>query len=153
MILIEGPDKVGKTTLARKLARFFKCPCVAYGPMPTWWNELDYCLRLMTFAVYDRYHWSSFAYREVSPQPWPVTLEACVEIDKALKSRCSNAYTKILIVSENPSFFDDKPDDMFSTEQVKQVNQNFLDIRSQFDLVLAPYPNFDEVIARDLLFR
>jgi hypothetical protein len=156
MIIVEGPDGVGKTTLAKKLARHYKMPLVCFSPLPCWWTIGNYS-EWPEYAVYDRFHWSAWAYREVRPQPWDASIKACSAIDEGLRAKHHGNYQTILLYSSHEEWFDDLPeDDMFSRDAVKSVNERFQQVASKFDFTYdvtaepgAPqYPSLDYFLAR-----
>jgi GTPase SAR1 family protein len=145
MIVIEGPDGVGKTTLAKALQREMNSAYVHYGPMPLWWQPHDYMLRHVRHAVYDRYHWSALAYASVASQPWRPDVEACLDIDEMLRMACKEQYATVLLYSSLDTWFDGLNDDLFTDEQVKTVNQEFIAVKHHFsfswDIAKNGYPD------------
>lgn len=127
MIVIEGSDFTGKTTLAKDLQRQLNCAYVHYGPMPLWWTRYDYLTRHVKHAVYDRYHWSAAAYLNVAPQPWGATAEACQDIDKMLEQATRGQYATVCLYASQPEewYPEDFEDPLFTRAQVIEVNNWF----------------------------
>lgn len=72
MIILEGTDCVGKSTLAEKLAQHYRLSVQALGPLPHDWHVPDsYIYRTNPNIVQDRWWWSEFVYaaaaRHVAP--------------------------------------------------------------------------------------
>ena len=156
MILIEGTDGVGKSTLAKALARKYMCWYVRTGLPPNWWTSLDYITKVAPFAVFDRYHWSHLAYQVTRSHDLQFTEQDCREIDKALYGRCNHNYCKILLVADSASWFDDKTDSLYDVKQVAKVNEEFKRLANNFDIVwnvCNGFPVIDEIallIAREI---
>jgi hypothetical protein len=152
IIVIEGSDGVGKTTLAKSLQKSLKSAYVHYGPLPLWWRIWDYKDRLVRHAVYDRYHWSSYAYSSVYPQPIDVTPEDCVRIDSDIRRLLSGQYATVLVYCSEPNFFENRAkDDLFDVKQIKAVNERYALQRKHFDVahdIAVGYANADRIIDR-----
>lgn len=152
MIIIEGPDGVGKSTLAKALQRQLKTSYVHFGPLPDWWKYHDYLTRAMTHAVYDRYHWSCYAYAGVAPQPLEMTPQFCRELDLALRIRAKQDYATILIISGSGDFYkknSQRDDAYFTHKQIVSVNKKFLEVPNYFDIVWdvdTGWPEVNEVV-------
>ena len=152
MLLIEGTDGLGKTTLAKKLQRELQSAYVHYGPLPEWWREPHYVTRCLNHAVYDRYHWSCWAYADVHPQPWRATVEICCGIDHALSLRNNGRYSSVLVYSSSKQWLKKNivpKDEMFNIKQILEVNDRYSTVMEHFDFVWdvarCGWPNAEEI--------
>ena len=66
MIIVEGPDHVGKTTFCEKIMDNMPGGIRSYShmikPGPEWDYYLDYIRQLKSGRVYDRFHFGAFVY-------------------------------------------------------------------------------------------
>lgn len=149
MIIIEGTDGVGKTTLARELQKQLRCAYVHYGLLPEWWCKEAYVSRLLEHSVYDRYHWSEAAYSEVVGRRPVVVANDCREIDRTIRRVIGKrAYTSVLLITRNSSYFDNRIDSMYDMDVVRSVNNWFDEHEHDFDLVYDVthrYPDAQEI--------
>lgn len=157
MIIIEGTDEVGKTVFAKSLQARLKCAYVHYGLLPDWWGSNEYILRMLSFAVYDRYHWSEAAYNAVlQREPNIVDESACVAIDREIREVRHIPYLTILLYSSKDDYFNDKPDDMYDARIVKSVNRWFADRINRFDKaydVTRGWPDANKLILPNAHFH
>lgn len=144
MIIIEGSDGVGKTTLAKSLQLALKSAYVHYGPLPDWWTHWDYTTRCIKHAVYDRYHWSAAAYSLVVPQPWvrgsmDTTVKICMELDKELAFLSKEAYATVCLYRADDAWYDsqDFEDPLFTGDECKLVNRWYKEHRNLFTYSVA----------------
>ena len=136
MILIEGSDGVGKTTLAKLIQRTSHRAYVHYGPLPAWWRQQAFVHNALPFSVYDRYHWSTWAYAAVHAQPVMLSVRDCQHIDDELRVLTHGKYRSVLLYSSDEEFFESLPqDDMFDLCQVLLVNERFTEIAPYFDII------------------
>lgn len=146
LIIVEGSDGLGKTTLAKSLQSTMRSAYVHYGPLPAWWRK-DLYLTALSHAVYDRYYWSTWAYSLVYKQPVIMTASECVELDAFHRAQCANAFLSVVLYASEDSFFDDRAEDpLFKAEQIKAVNDRYREYKHAFDVaidVCKGYPQYE----------
>lgn len=149
MLILEGTDLVGKTTLAHKLAKQLKMIYQHIGPLPDTWTCRHYLELGMIDSVRDRYHLSALAYRGLSWQP---EIAAPRILDAALVMR--HCAFKVIIVAENAEIL--KPrwrnEELFTMDQIMKVNQIYknMSVFADHRIVLTetkPYPTNEDLDA------
>lgn len=134
LIIVEGSDNTGKTTLCKRLQRDMRSAYVHHGPLPEWWSIFQYLPTCLPHAVYDRFYWSSWAYQTVLPQPLHLTIEDCVSLDAVVKQNFD--YESVLLYSSDPSHFvrdEMLPDPLLSIEDIMRVNERYAQVAHHFD--------------------
>jgi hypothetical protein len=150
LYLIEGADGLGKTTLAKALQWKVRGAYVHHCPPDTWRREQFFDVLPYT-AVYDRFHWSMYAYGEVRKQPLDLDMDACAAIDQRLRERLIGDYTTVCLYASDPSYFDKMPyDHMFTKEAIKSVNDRYMAALQHFDYTIdvatLGYPSPEQVL-------
>lgn len=91
MLIIEGADRVGKTTLCHKLVEAL-APAGPwmyrhFGPLPeSWYHPWDYFPHMSRHVVQDRFHLSEWVYRRAEGQTNPnLTFEKYRLVDAQLR--------------------------------------------------------------------
>ena len=149
LYLIEGSDGLGKTTLAKALQWKERCAYVHHAP-PNEWERKDF-LTVLQNAVYDRFHWSMWAYQLVRPQPLDLTISDCMAIDERLAIMLDGEYKTILLYSSDPAYFTKMPQDhLFSLEQIQDVNARYQSVAPHFgvaiDVATQGYPSAEQIL-------
>lgn len=149
LILIEGADGLGKTTLAKALQWKLRTAYVHHCP-PDHWQLSDFSVVLPN-AVYDRFHWSMWAYKNVRHQPLDLDILMCTAIDDRHKTTFNGAYKTVLLCASDPNYFDAMPEDHFFTaEAIKSVNERYLQVAPLFDMTIdvatTGYPSAEQVL-------
>lgn len=135
LYLIEGSDGLGKTTLAKAVQWAARCAYVHHCP-PREWNQSDF-LTVLNRAVYDRFHWSMWAYKYANDQPLDLDVEDCLAIDERLALMLDGDYFTVLLYSSDPGYFEKMPPDhMFSLAQIQAVNERYLSVKDHFSLAI-----------------
>lgn len=138
--IIEGPDGVGKTTLAHKIVKHcaklsgeigqYLWP-VYYAHMdkpPKTWNYYqDYILRMQPFAVQDRFHYGGYIYGKC------LKLHGCSlteDMMRLLEARLDlmGSYRLVIVAEEltlKQKLKDNPKAEIFSTDQILQVNRAY----------------------------
>ncbi len=149
LVLIEGSDGLGKTTLAKALQWKMGCAYVHHAPPKEW--ERDQFLRVLDNAVYDRFHWSMWAYKNVRQQPLNLTLDHCRAIDERLAIQQDGDYFTVVLYSSDPAYFEKMPSDhLFSLEQIQSVNARYELAKeyfgAQIDVATSGYPTAEQIL-------
>ena len=149
LYLIEGSDGLGKTTLAKALQWKVRCAYVHHTP-PLDWRYEDF-LTVLANAVYDRFHWSMWAYQTVNSQPLQLNVDDCLAIDERLSLILDGDYAPVCLYSSDPGYFDKMPvDHMFSAEQIKEVNARYVSVLKHFavtiDVAVTGYPSPEQIL-------
>jgi thymidylate kinase len=124
MLILEGTDCVGKTTLAHKLAKRLNMVYQHLGPLPDTWSDEDYIHLASINAVRDRYHLSEVAYSATLKN------RSCrIKDVKVLHSTLILKYLAftIIITADGPVIRDrfDEKRELFTYDEVSLVNETF----------------------------
>lgn len=150
LYLIEGSDGVGKTTLAKALQWKVRGGYVHHTPPEIW--KLENFFDVLSYtAVYDRFHWSMWAYKEVNKQALDLSMDDCVAIDAQLLDRLIGDYATVCLYASDPRYFDKMPGDHFFTkEAIKSVNERYMSALQHFDVTIdvatTGYPSPEQVL-------
>lgn len=149
LYLIEGSDGLGKTTLAKAIQWAERCAYVHHSP-PKEWGINDF-LTVLPNAVYDRFHWSMWAYKIVNRQPLDLSVDDCEAIDERLSILLDGDYFTVLLYSSDQAYFEKMPPDhMFSLAQIQEVNSCYMAVRQHFSLAIdvaaQGYPTAEQII-------
>lgn len=150
LILIEGSEGLGKTTLAKALQWKLRTAYVHHCPPDNW--QLESFKTVLPNAVYDRFHWSMWAYKNARRQPLDLDILMCVAIDDWLKTSLNGQYKTVLLFASDPNYFDSKPEDhLFGVDVIKDVNERYKQIAPlYFDMVIdvaaTGYPSAEQVL-------
>lgn len=147
LILIEGADGLGKTTLAKALQWELRTAYVHHSPPKTW--HFDDFLTVLPNAVYDRFHWSMWAYKNANRPVLDLTIEDCTVLDNVLRSKVN--YKTVLLCASDPNYFDAMPEDHFlGKEAIKDVNERYKQVAPLFDMTIdvatTGYPSAEQVL-------
>lgn len=137
MLIIEGPDLVGKTTLAKKMLNLLnsaaKMPHIYahFSKLPDGWDYFwNYLERASRNIVQDRFHFSEIVYSFVCRYhkgQSPLTPERYRVVDGILRQLGSMT----VVITADDDWLKKQLDDkhrrgeMFSEEQILKVNQTF----------------------------
>ena len=149
LYLIEGSDGLGKTTLAKALQWKLRTAYVHHAPPDNW--TFNNFFEVLPNAIYDRFHWSMYAYREVRKQPLELWSDDCAAIDYQLNKQLDGQYATICLYASDPGYFDGRPDDhMFTAEAIKSVNERYIKVLQYFDMTIdvatTGYPSAEQVL-------
>jgi hypothetical protein len=172
MLIVEGADLVGKTTLAKRLVERLNelgWPHVyrhAVRPPASWRRDpvCAYEAQACPWAVQDRYHLSELAYRSVDGG------EPCLREDEAELLEAQMPYATVLVVVAAPALIEARYPanagrELYTLEQVLAANDWFRRLaegrgRMMRTHVLRcaeesewPWPALDETALRDYLVR
>jgi len=154
MIIIEGTDCVGKTTLAKALSKELLGIYVHMGVLPeSWRGYQDYVqlLRGPSCCVIDRFAWSGLAYEAVcDSNPCKLSLADVLYL-RAFMRNVRAMHVLILASDELIKSRYDESRELFSLQPIIDVNAWFRQRQSDFDLVINrditnPYASTDEVL-------
>jgi hypothetical protein len=98
MLIIEGTDCVGKTTLCNRLAEDLKMIYQHLGPPPPTWSDIDYVKLGSNNAVRDRYHLSELVYSHVNGRPVKIRESRLLHATLMLKH---SAYVVCIVADED----------------------------------------------------
>lgn len=154
MLIIEGTDGLGKTTLAKKLAKRLEKLGHIYAHftrLPDSFDRFsDYMLRSSVRTVQDRFHMSEIAYiaargddvgAMVRTMPSFLTPLTYRLVDAALRLKC--AYTVVItaerdLITDKWNGMDPSRSEMYDHDVTQRANCAFLDIvEGEFEL--GPY--------------
>jgi thymidylate kinase len=127
MLIIEGTDLVGKTTVAHKLAKRLNMLYQHLGPLPEGWTERDYLDIAAPDLVRDRFHMSEICYHAVNNKP--CIIDDYTMLNAWLRVRCC-AYTVVIVVAHKcEHYFDERwrEGEKFTLDQIKHVNRKYID--------------------------
>jgi thymidylate kinase len=124
MLIVEGTDSVGKTTLTRKLATKLGLLYQHLGPLPDSWVEQDYISLGSHRCAYDRYHISDIAYS------WGIPGRVCKIknarfLHAALTVRFAAITVMITADSDLLTLRHRDEDQMFDLQTVLRVNEMY----------------------------
>jgi len=141
MIILEGADLVGKSTLAAKLCHKLSKPYEHLGPLPpdfhTYWS---YMLLMKNEPVMDRFHWSEWAYSYARQDE---TRQSIYE-KKLVEAALHELGAVSVLVRTNwdniRARYDDK--EMYDIPTIQRAYAWFEMHQSEFDVVInaQPYP-------------
>ena len=123
MLIIEGTDCVGKTTLAHKLAKKLSMAYQHLGPLPDDWCDQDYINLASPKAVRDRYHLSEIAYSTHLKRSCKIRDLRVLHATLLLKCK---AY--VVMITADPTVIGSRYDpkrELFNIEDVIAVNDVF----------------------------
>ena len=129
MIIIEGMDKTGKTTLAEALALRMRRQIAAFGVPPI--DVFEYhstgVERAGRSAIIDRLHWSEYAYGKTYRAGCGYTAERWAELEGRLESL--DAFT-IMMTDELPLVRQrwEWSQEPFDPEKLVELNNHFTDL-------------------------
>lgn len=130
MLIIEGPDSVGKTTLAKKLASRLGLLYQHLGPLPDGWVEQDYISLCSRKCVYDRLHLSELAYS------WALNRECKIVNARFLHSALSVRFAAVtVVITADPDLITlrhKRDEQMFDLESVLKVNECYIKIAPRY---------------------
>jgi hypothetical protein len=140
MLIIEGPDGVGKTTFAHKCVKYaagnaWQIPAVYshFSRLPETWDYYHSYLPYMNkHSVMDRFHMSEVTYGHACRGNSRVDQSRCRLLDAQLD--LLGSYTVILYAVTDPDMRDlytiaaDGRHEMFSMEKIVAVNQMYRDV-------------------------
>ena len=151
MLIIEGADCVGKTTLARKMAGELKLLYQHLGPMPEGWEETDYIRLGCQKVVYDRFHVSDVVYSKV------LNRAPCIENPRFLHAALQVRFAAFtVIIAAEPELISlrfREADQMYNEETVLKCNELFAKCAAHYaDYVIRtsvtnPYPDENDIKA------
>lgn len=149
LILVEGADGLGKTTLCKALQWKVHCAYV-HNKAPAQWKLEDF-FTVLPSAIYDRYHWSMWAYKEINKQPLDLSEDACGAIDARLRERLVGKYVTVCLYASDPDYFAQMPEDhLFDLKKVQSVNERYTSVLRNFDLIFdvsaTGYPTAERVL-------
>lgn len=123
MLIIEGSDCVGKTTLANELSRRLNYAYQHLGPLPDCWYDIDYVNLAAANSVRDRFHLSEIVYSTVLSRPVKIANLRLLHATLMLKY---SAYT-VIITADNSLLGPrhSSRDELFNLETVQAVNNMF----------------------------
>ena len=152
MLIIEGPDLVGKTTLAHKLIERIPTHMYSWLNRPAFRHDrfVHYLRRASPWVVQDRFHMSEVLYALMRrDSELLLTPEKYKMIEAWLRVNCG-MFTVILWDSKGIPESRFREEEMYNLDQVNQVNELFgktdLPHALRFDLQ-GRFVNEDEIIA------
>lgn len=133
MIIIEGTDGVGKTTLAEKLAQELGWQYRHLSRLPDSFHRFfDYIPMIKSGVVQDRFHMSEIAYCHGRNEPieiWKMQPAYYIALDRMLISR---GVTQVLITADEEflreQFEKDKQDEMYKFDVIRRANEAYYEI-------------------------
>lgn len=152
MLIIEGCDQAGKTTLAREcvkvLSEDYGMPMM-YGhldkPPKSWDKYWSYRELVNRHVVMDRFHMSHVAYRAIDKEPHDLTplTYAMVDAEVALQGGLVVLVTmsNVLITNRWAEKHPDR-DEMYACDHVRKVNDVFIELAKR-PLTLGYKPKVD----------
>jgi thymidylate kinase len=161
MLIVEGTDCVGKTTLAQKLVRELASDGYVYAHFTRLPEGFDYCGNYISRAsrriVQDRYHMSQWAYCVARKEPMDekLTAEKYRIVDAHL--RMLGGYTVIVMAHESlirRRFQELHGREMYDVEQILEAQRAFefvITTRAvDYDVIIRcdmdkPYPTGEDV--------
>jgi thymidylate kinase len=123
MLIIEGTDCVGKTTLAHKLAKKLSMVYQHLGPLPDLWYDEDYVNLASPKAVRDRYHLSEMAYSSTLKRNCKIRDLRVLHATLLLKCKAF-----VVLITADPTVIGSRYDakrELFNVEDVIAVNDVF----------------------------
>lgn len=138
MIIIEGTDLVGKTTLADKIVELnnmgkhvVPLEYKHLGPLPDDWTVTDYMRLLSSTAVYDRFFVSELVYHPLNLKPCKLSKFDTLNITRALLWHYKT--TNVLVLGDENKIAERYADlttnhgrkELFTVEQVILAQQRF----------------------------
>lgn len=128
MLIIEGSDAVGKTTLCHELVA--KLPRHMYShlsrPAPKFNKYWDYVDRMNQYLVQDRYHLSEIVYAEMRGDKTDLTPEVYRLVDA--RARLIPAFTVVVVADSElieSRWKHTEDEQMYSLQQSLEVNLMF----------------------------
>lgn len=156
MIIIEGADLVGKTTLCHKLLETEYCQKngMVYSHLsrlpPGWRNPGSYLARACSNTVQDRFHLSEPVYAAVRGEETRLTPERYRLVDAWL--RLMGAITVVVVTDDKILESRWREGEMYDLAQVKKANALFMRAVAERDRPFIDYRiDFDLVITSDAL--
>lgn len=126
MIIIDGPDLVGKTTLANELCKRLGYIYHHLGKLPEQWNSpIDYLALLAYNVVQDRFYASELVYSQIRGEPCKVTPYHVRLIDGRM---AKIGAMHILIYDIDETIISkrfDQSREMYDLEKIKRANRLF----------------------------
>lgn len=131
MVIVEGPDRVGKTTFAKQLATELQYQYHHYGLLPeSFQSPNDYIYDMQRDKVFDRFHISELVYSKIRNEPCKIAESHMKKIHEA-----SN-FTLVVITCED-CYLEDRlskiKDSLYDTKQVMRANQMFISYSARID--------------------
>ena len=172
MLIVEGTDGVGKTTLCQRLVKELEVhgPWIYshFGKLPSTWDyPWSYIPRISQYVVQDRFHMSEIAYRVARGEEQQLHPEAYRLVDAYL--RMSGSCT--VVITQSPSTLKrlwKEDSNGVTIEQAHLANVEFMNLISNqitmhkytvdFDIWWTPhdditYPAEDDNFVRNILTR
>jgi len=133
MLILEGPDLIGKTTLAQRLLKDTRLTSSGYvyghlGLLPDGWELTQYLNLAQTWLVQDRFHLSEIVYRAMDGGETLFTPELFRLLEGAL--RLYGAFTVVITAEEDVlhNRWGQRPEELISLTQIKRLNRLYLDV-------------------------
>ena len=144
MLIIEGPDLVGKTTLAGKFLEALPRHMYRhFGLLPPHFDYFhDYDIHSGHYFVQDRFHMSELVYGTVCRGQTPITPNLYRFIDAMLTLK---GMITVVICFEDPAMLKERykeRKEMYDVGQCLAVNSAYFDIENTFDRYDIQYDFF-----------
>lgn len=146
MIIIEGCDRVGKTTFAKRLCQDLDYKYFHLGPPEAdfdfYW---DFHKLIKANHILDRFHISEWAYAYARNEPARMSELQKQLVDAAL---IQNSVTSVLITTDWNHISDRwTPEELYDLETTKKAWQYFRVNQRQFDIVIdaSPFPTNEQL--------
>lgn len=129
MLIIEGTDLTGKTTLARTLAESLDDHIYAhFSRLPAGFDFLwDYAQRASPLIVQDRYHMSEIVYAHARGDSSRLTPERYRFLDGWLRVNAA-LFTVVLTADPGLLSLRMQPDEMYGLSTIVDANEGFLEV-------------------------
>lgn len=160
MLIIEGTDLVGKTTLAQTLTKRLAYSGYVYSHFTRLPRGFDYCwdyiARASRRVVQDRFHMSEWAYSQArdDPEPSPLSCEKYRVIDGYLRS--IGAFTVVILAEESLIRSRLGREEMYDIDVILKAQNSFKYLTTtracDYDLVIKcdernPWPDDQRILS------